>query len=85
MQVCMHTRICSCVYVCVYVSVCVSTVVPQYTYGGQKTNGMSPFSTSTMWIWGIELRWWGLLPGIFSTHWEILPDANNFNMRKYLF
>lgn len=72
-------------YVCVYMSVCVPTIVPQYTYGGQKTNGMSPFSTSTMWIRGDWPQIVGLLPGIFSTHWEILPDANNFNMHKYLF
>lgn len=66
---CVHVHLC--MYVHVYVSVCLPTVVPQYTYECQKTNGMSPFSNSTMWIRGIELRWWACYQASFLlTEWS---------------
>lgn len=73
-NVCVGVCMCVCIYVLIH--------VPWYKCGGQKTTLGNNFSSSIMWVPGVEFRYLCLIAMAF-THW-VIPLALKFYLMKNL-
>lgn len=67
-------------FVFVYVSVCLSVYISAHIHHSTHKEVKDLFSLSTLWVWRIELRTFGLVASTFI-HWAVSP-AHELNLTQ---